>query len=145
VAGDVEQPPHRGGLATGFGSSGVDPGVEVGEIGRSTGQVGQAGQPAVGHSPDQAEHARLVAADPGADVVRGCRTAFRADHPVVLAHDVDTARCPVSQTAGQRSGREPPVRVGQDRARQSAACAPVAPTTAMTSLPLIRPPATLQP
>src|SRR5258706_16353637 len=94
-------------------------------------QVRQARQPAVGAPADQIEHARLVAADPDAHVVRGGRTALCSRDPILLAADPDAAAltgCPYLADDADRflertdclAGRQPPAAIRLDRVPECA-------------------------
>ena len=72
-AGHVQEPADRGRVAAGRRRRGVDGVVPRREIARL--EVGERGQPAAGLAPCQVEHARLVGADPDADVVQRRRAA----------------------------------------------------------------------
>src|SRR5690606_16860914 len=87
---DVEQAADRGGVAACFRGGLVDDRVAAGEVAQA-GEVGHARQPAVRGAAYQAEHARLVGAQPDFDGMGGGGAAFCARHPVVLAVDAQGA------------------------------------------------------
>lgn len=90
-AGDVEQAPHRTWIAPGGSRTLVDVGVEFDEVGRTSGQVSERRQPAVGGPPGQPQHARLVRAEPNADRMGGRRPPLGSVHRVIVAVDANAA------------------------------------------------------
>jgi hypothetical protein len=113
----VEQPPDLARIAPGGLRGLVDPAVRRAELlGR---QVRERRQPAVGLAAREPEHARLVGAEPDADVVRRRGPALGAAHPVVRAGDADAAALAdvpdpaddvdrLAQRVDGLAGREPP-------------------------------------
>ena len=85
---EVEQPPDLAGVAPCCRRRLVDHGVAGRDPLRAV-EAAQAGQPAVGHPPDQPQHPRPQRAHPDGDVVRRRRAPLGAHHPVVLPGDPD--------------------------------------------------------
>jgi hypothetical protein len=130
VGADVQQPAHGGGGAAGTLRGVVEDRVPLAEVGRPF-QVRQRRQPAVGLAPGQAQHARLVGAEPDVDVVRGRRAAGGAVDAVVgalvrqgppgldvpdAADDVDRLR----QRVDALARRQPPAAHRLDRVPEPA-------------------------
>jgi hypothetical protein len=88
-AGNVEQSPDLARIALGGPGGCVDRGVPLREVFDL--QIPERGQPTVGTLSYEAEHARLVRADPYLHTVRRRRASLGAVHPVVLVVDADTA------------------------------------------------------
>src|SRR5690606_7513746 len=87
LAVDIEHATDGGGFAPGLLRAIIDVLVHLGESGRAAFEVAEGGEPAVGGAAGQAEDARLVGADPDADVVGRFRAAPGAVDLVELAVD----------------------------------------------------------
>src|SRR5690606_37211438 len=79
----IDEPPHRARFASGGLRGLVDARVARLEVARL--QVAERGQPPVGLLAHEAQHPRLVGADPDGHVVRGARTALGAVDVMELA------------------------------------------------------------
>src|SRR5690606_30840438 len=87
LAVDIEHATDGGGFAPGLLRAIIDVLVHLGESGRAAFEVAEGGEPAVGGAAGHAEDARLVGADPDADVVGRFRAAPGAVDLVELAVD----------------------------------------------------------
>ena len=86
---DVQQSPDLARVAAGGDRRFVDRLVRRRDTDPASVDVGEAREPAVGRSGEEAQPSRLVHADPDRDVVGRLGPAFGADDAVVLALDAD--------------------------------------------------------